>query len=33
MTENGTGVDLQGYEGATVIVDVGAERCVSSMHF
>ena len=35
MRENGTGVDLQGYEGATVIVDVGAEgdTLSSSMHF
>ena len=24
--ENGTGVDLQGYESATVFVDVGAEN-------
>ena len=33
--ENGTGVDLQGYEGATVIVDVGAEgdTLSSSVHF
>lgn len=32
---NGTGVDLQGYEGATVIVDVGAEgdTLSSSVHF
>ena len=33
--ENGTGVDLQGYEGATVMVDVGAEgdTLSSSVHF
>tara|TARA_R100000773_G_C4174483_1_gene86835 strand:+ start:125 stop:589 length:465 start_codon:yes stop_codon:yes gene_type:complete len=32
---NGTGVDLQGYEGATVLVDVGAEgdTLSSSVHF
>jgi len=32
---NGTGVDLQGYEGATVIVDVGAEgdTLSSSVYF
>ena len=33
--ENGTGVDLQGYEGATILVDVGAEgdTLSSSVHF
>ena len=33
--ENGTGVDLQGYESATVFVDVGAEgdTLSSSVHF
>ena len=33
--ENGTGVDLQGYEGATVLVDVGAEgdTLSSSVYF
>ena len=33
--ENGTGVDLQGYESATVLVDVGAEgdTLSSSVHF
>ena len=33
--ENGTGVDLQGYESATLIVDVGAEgdTLSSSVHF
>ena len=32
---NGTGVDLQGYESATVLVDVGAEgdTLSSSVHF
>ena len=33
--ENGTGVDLQGYQSATVIVDLGAEgdTLSSSVHF
>ena len=33
--ENGTGVDLQGYESATIIADVGAEgdTLSSSVHF